>query len=75
MFFQKKIGLIVSFGKSIPGFKQLCLDDQANLVKSKMMMSDILYLILYIGIKSNEVQFASWFSRHLLSYYQDAFKK
>lgn len=32
-FFQKKIALMVSFGKSIPGFRHLCLDDQASLVK------------------------------------------
>lgn len=33
MFFQKKIASIVAFGKSIPGFRNLSLDDQANLVK------------------------------------------
>jgi len=36
MFFQRKIASIVSFGKSIPGFKDLTLDDQANLVKGNI---------------------------------------
>lgn len=32
-FFQRKIAAIVAFAKAIPGFRQLCLDDQSNLVK------------------------------------------
>jgi len=34
-FFEQKIALIVGFGKAIPGFKSLPLDDQASLIKGK----------------------------------------
>ena len=32
-FLESRIALMVAFGKSIPGFKDLPLDDQANLIK------------------------------------------
>jgi len=32
-FFQKRIAFLVAFAKSVPGFKDLNLDDQASLVK------------------------------------------
>ena len=34
-FYERKVSSMVAFGKSIPGFKQLCLEDQATLVKCK----------------------------------------
>lgn len=32
-FLENKIALMVAFGKAIPGFKELDLDDQADLIK------------------------------------------
>lgn len=34
--YEKKVQLFVAFGKAIPGFKQLPLDDQASLVKGNI---------------------------------------
>ena len=34
-FFERKIVEIVKFAKCVPGFKDLCMDDQAALIKGK----------------------------------------
>lgn len=38
-YYEKKVQLFVTFGKAIPGFKQLPLDDQASLVKGNVTKS------------------------------------
>jgi hypothetical protein len=38
-FFERKISQVVAFAKSIPGFKQLSLNDQANLIKGIYLQS------------------------------------
>ena len=42
--FEEKVVKAVSFAKNIPGFRDLHLDDQASLIKSKLMLC--LYMIL-----------------------------
>lgn len=37
-FFEQKISFVVAFAKSIPGFKSLKLDDQANLLKGNIII-------------------------------------
>ncbi|KAH3712382.1 nuclear receptor ROR-beta-like [Dreissena polymorpha] len=41
-FFQKRIAFLVAFAKSIPGFRDLSLDDQASLIKASRVESSIL---------------------------------
>lgn len=41
-FFEEKIATIVAFAKEIPGFKQLSLDDQANLIKASRVETGII---------------------------------
>ncbi|XP_052763256.1 nuclear receptor ROR-beta-like isoform X2 [Mya arenaria] len=41
-FFQKRIAFIVAFAKAIPGFKDLCLDDQASLIKVSRFESTLI---------------------------------
>lgn len=41
-FFERKISQVVAFAKSIPGFKQLSLNDQANLIKASRTESTLL---------------------------------
>ncbi|XP_053382225.1 retinoic acid receptor gamma-like isoform X2 [Mercenaria mercenaria] len=39
-YFEDKIAMVVAFAKAIPGFKELGLDDQANLIKDRCKLEE-----------------------------------
>lgn len=41
-YFEEKITMVVAFAKTIPGFKKLSLDDQANLIKASRVESTLI---------------------------------
>ncbi|KAL4218153.1 hypothetical protein ACF0H5_022889 [Mactra antiquata] len=53
-FLEKKITAIVTFAKSIPGFKDLCLDDQAKLIKVSRSESIILRAYRFLQYSVNK---------------------
>ncbi|WAR16168.1 VDRA-like protein [Mya arenaria] len=62
-FFQKRIAFIVAFAKAIPGFKDLCLDDQASLIKVTRFESTVIsaYKQMLVNVnKSTEVVVTPW---------------
>ena len=58
-YFRDSILQCVNFAKQIPGFRQLCLDDQCNLLRGICLFCLILchililFLLIYCKVKSN----------------------